>query len=146
MSHLAVWSGIAAVVVASTVGDVLQSRAMKEIGDLGLVRRSQGTWAVIRTVVTNARFMIGLAFMAVGFFCLLITLSWGDVSIVGPASASLTFLANALVAHIYLKENVDRRRWRRPAHAIKGMFRKRAKAITISVFRELKCDIRSVRS
>ena len=111
MSHLAVWSGIAAVVVASSVGDVLQSRAMKEIGDLGLVRRSQGTWAVIRTVVTNARFMIGLAFMAVGFFCLLITLSWGDVSIVGPASASLTFLANALVAHIYLKENVDRRRW-----------------------------------
>ena len=111
MNHIAVWGGIAAVVVASTVGDVLQSRAMKEIGDLGLVRRSQGTWAVIRTVVTNARFMIGLAFMAVGFFCLLITLSWADVSIVGPASASLTFLANALVAHIYLKENVDRRRW-----------------------------------
>ena len=62
-------------------------------------------------MITNARFMIGLAFMAVGFFCLLVTLSWGDVSIVGPASASLTFLANALVAHIYLKENVDRRRW-----------------------------------
>ena len=111
MSHFAVWSGIAAVVVASTVGDVLQSRAMKEIGDLSLVRHSHGTWAVIRTAITNARFMIGLAFMALGFFSLLITLSWGDVSIVGPASASLTFLANALVAHIYLKENVDRRRW-----------------------------------
>lgn len=111
MNHLAVWSGIAAVVVTSTLGDVLQSRAMKEIGDLGLVRRSHGTWAVIRTVVTDARFMIGLAFMALSSFCLLITLSWGDVSIVGPASASLTFLANALVAHIYLKENVDRRRW-----------------------------------
>src|SRR5271166_546315 len=111
MNHVAVWSGIAAVVVTSTLGDVLQSRAMKEIGDLGLVRRSHGTWAVIRTVVTDARFMIGLAFMALSSFCLLITLSWGDVSIVGPASASLTFLANALVAHIYLKENVDRRRW-----------------------------------
>ena len=111
MSHFAVWSGIAAVVVASTVGDVLQSRAMKEIGDLSLVRHSHGTWAVIRTVITNARFMIGLAFMALGFFSLLVTLSWGDVSIVGPASASLTFLANALVAHIYLKENVDRSRW-----------------------------------
>jgi len=111
VNHLAVWSGIAAVVVTSTLGDVLQSRAMKEIGDLGLVRRSHGTWAVIRTVVTDARFMIGLAFMALSSFCLLITLSWGDVSIVGPASASLTFLANALVAHIYLKENVDRRRW-----------------------------------
>ena len=111
MNHLAVWGGIAAVVIASTIGDVLQSRAMKEIGDLGLLRKSRGLAAVIRRVVTNARFMIGLAFMAVGFFSLLITLSWGDVSIVGPASASLTFLANALVAHIYLKENVDRRRW-----------------------------------
>jgi hypothetical protein len=111
MNHLAVWSGIAAVVIAATVGDVLQSRAMKEIGDLGLVRKSHGIWTVILTVISNARFMIGLAFMAVGFFCLLITLSWGDVSIIGPASASLTFLANALVAHIYLKEDVDRRRW-----------------------------------
>jgi len=111
VNHLAVWGGIAAVVIASTIGDVLQSRAMKEIGDLALVRQSHGIVGVIRRVVTNARFMIGLAFMAVGFFCLLVTLSWGEVSIVGPASASLTFLANALVAHIYLKENVDRRRW-----------------------------------
>ena len=111
MNHLAVWSGIAAIVITATLGDVLQSRAMKEIGDLGLVRQQHGLAAVIRTVVTNARFMLGLAFMAMGFVCLLVTLSWGDVSIIGPASASLTFLANALVAHIYLKENVDRRRW-----------------------------------
>ena len=111
MNHLAVCGGIAAVVIASTVGDVLQSRAMKEIGDLGMVRKQHGLSGVVPQVVTNARFMIGLAFMAIGFFSLLVTLSWGDVSIVGPASASLTFLANALVAHIYLKENVDRRRW-----------------------------------
>jgi drug/metabolite transporter (DMT)-like permease len=111
VNHLAVWGGIAAVVIASTVGDVLQSRAMKEIGDLGMVRKQHGLSGVVPQVVTNARFMIGLAFMAIGFFSLLVTLSWGDVSIVGPASASLTFLANALVAHIYLKENVDRRRW-----------------------------------
>ena len=111
MTSLAVWSGIAAVVIASTVGDVLQSRAMKEIGDLGLVRKEYGLFRVIRRVISRPRFMLGLAFMAIGFFSLLITLSWGDVSIVGPASASLTFLANALVARIYLKEHVDRRRW-----------------------------------
>ena len=111
MNHATIWGGIAAVVIASTVGDVLQSRAMKEIGDLGLVRKQHGLSGVVLQVIGNARFMIGLAFMAVGFFCLLVTLSWGDVSIVGPASASLTFLANALVAHLYLKENVDRRRW-----------------------------------
>ena len=85
MNHIALWSGIAAVVITSTIGDVLQSRAMKEIGDLGLVRQQYGLSGVIRRVVTNGRFMIGLAFMAMGFFCLIITLSWGDVSQVeGP--------------------------------------------------------------
>jgi drug/metabolite transporter (DMT)-like permease len=111
MTNLAVWGGIAAVVIASTIGDVLQSRAMKEIGDLGVIRQSYGTWQTIRRVVTNPGFMVGLGFMAIGFFSLLITLSWGDVSIVGPASASLTFIANALAARVCLKENVDRRRW-----------------------------------
>ena len=111
MTSLAVWSGIAAVVISSTVGDVLQSRAMKEIGDLGLVRKEYGLFRVIRRVISRPRFMLGLAFMAIGFFSLLITLSWGDVSIIGPATASLTLIANALVARAYLKENVDRRRW-----------------------------------
>ncbi|HEX8896830.1 MAG TPA: EamA family transporter [Terriglobales bacterium] len=111
MTSLAVWSGIAAVVIASTLGDVLQSRAMKEIGDLGLVHKEYGLFRAIRRVISNPRFMLGLFFMAIGFFSLLITLSWGDVSIVGPATASLTLIANALVARAYLKENVDRRRW-----------------------------------
>ena len=111
MTRLAVWSGIAAVVIASTIGDVLQSRAMKEIGDLGLVRKEHGLFRAIRRVISNPRFMLGLAFMAIGFFSLLITLSWEDVSIIGPATASLTLIANALVARTYLKENVDRRRW-----------------------------------
>jgi|SRR6516164_5367988 drug/metabolite transporter (DMT)-like permease len=122
MNHFAVWSGIAAIVITATLGDVLQSRAMKEIGDLDLVRKELGLAAVIRRVATNGRFMFGLAFMALGFFSLLITLSWGDVSIIGPASASLTFLANALIAHLYLKENVDRRRWLAALCVAAGVF------------------------
>src|SRR6516164_2056384 len=111
MTNLALWGGIGAVVMASTVGDVLQSRAMKEIGDLDLMRKEHGLFGVIRRVISNPRFLLGLAFMAIGFFSLLITLSLGDVSIVGPAAASLTFIANALVARAYLQENLDRRRW-----------------------------------
>ena len=111
MTNLALWGGTGAIVIASTIGDVLQSRAMKEIGDLGLGRKEHGLFGIIRRVITNPRFMLGLAFMAIGFFSLLITLSWGDVSIVGPASASLTFLTNALIARVYLKEYLDRRRW-----------------------------------
>jgi drug/metabolite transporter (DMT)-like permease len=33
------------------------------------------------------------------------------VSLVAPASASLTFVANAVAAKIFLHERVDHRRW-----------------------------------
>jgi hypothetical protein len=111
MSAAATWSGITAIVVTATVGDTLQSYAMKHIGDLGVVRESQGLVEVVRRVVTNPQFMLGLLFMALAFFSLLVTLSWEDVSVVGPASASLTFIANAFAAHLFLKERVDYRRW-----------------------------------
>jgi drug/metabolite transporter (DMT)-like permease len=84
---------------------------MKEIGDLGLIRKSHGIVEVARRVLTSSWFMSGLFFMALAFFSLLVTLSWDDVSVVGPASASLTFIANALAARLFLKERVDHRRW-----------------------------------
>jgi drug/metabolite transporter (DMT)-like permease len=49
--------------------------------------------------------------MAISFFSLLVALSWEDVSLVGPAAASLTFVTNAFAARIFLHEAVDRRRW-----------------------------------
>ena len=111
MSTLAVWSGIATIVVTATAGDILQAGAMKNIGDLGQLRQSSGTLAVVRRVASNSRFMLGLLFMALAFFSLLVTLSWENVSVVGPASASLTFIGNAFAARIFLKERVDHRRW-----------------------------------
>jgi len=75
------------------------------------MRQSQGVFYVVRRVASSSRFMLGLLFMALAFFSLLVTLSWDDVSVVGPASASLTFIATALAARIFLKERVDHRRW-----------------------------------
>ncbi len=111
MSGMVIAGGIAAIVVFATCGDVLQARAMKEIGDLGAIRRQHGLLDVVRRVVSSYRFMLGLLFMALAFFSLLITLSWDDVSMIGPASASLTFIANAFAAGVFLKERVDHRRW-----------------------------------
>jgi drug/metabolite transporter (DMT)-like permease len=111
MTGPATWAGIGVIVVTATAGDVLQSHAMKEIGDLGAIQHSRGTLAVVRSVLSSSRFMLGLVFMALAFFSLLVTLSWDDVSVVGPASASLTFIANAFAAQIFLKERVDHRRW-----------------------------------
>jgi uncharacterized membrane protein len=111
MKDLYIWLSIAAVVLASTTGDVLLARAMKQIGDLGKLRRNEGLAAVISRIVRNRRFLAGLAAMTVAFYSLLLALSWEDVSLVAPASASLTFVANAVAARIFLHERVDSRRW-----------------------------------
>ena len=111
MKPLYTWSAIAMVVMASTAGDILLAKAMRQIGDLGQLRQKKGIFAVASRVLGSATFLLALFFMTVAFFSLLIGLSWADVSLVGPAAASLTFVTNAVAARIFLKENVDRRRW-----------------------------------
>jgi drug/metabolite transporter (DMT)-like permease len=105
------WGAIAMIVLASTAGDILISHAMKQIGDLGELRERRGLLHVAKRVLRNGGFLSGLCFMACGFFSLLFALSWADVSLVGPASASLTFVSNAVAARIFLRERVDHRRW-----------------------------------
>lgn len=111
MSHVYTWSGILVVVFFSVVGDILIARAMKQVGDVHAVWERSGLWTVVGRVLSNSNFFLGLTAMAVGFFSLLFSLSWGDVSLVAPAAASLTFIGNAFAAKIFLHEKVDRRRW-----------------------------------
>jgi drug/metabolite transporter (DMT)-like permease len=111
MSLIQTWCGIGAIVVTATVGDVFLARGMSAIGDVGELFANRGLISVVKTVLANTNFLLGVAGMTFSFFSLLITLSWADVSLVAPASASLTFISNALTAKFFLKENVDRRRW-----------------------------------
>jgi drug/metabolite transporter (DMT)-like permease len=105
------WSAILAIVFASVVGDVLLARAMRQVGDVGALRRRAGVGVVIFRTLSNGNFLLGVVAMAVAFFSLLFALSWGDVSLVAPAAASLTFIGNAVAAKIFLHERVDQRRW-----------------------------------
>jgi drug/metabolite transporter (DMT)-like permease len=105
------WSTIVIMVLSTTVGDILLARAMKQVGDLGLLRRTKGVGAVIKAAMLNADMLAALFFFAVGFFTLLVSLSWADLSLVVPATASLTFVTNAIAAKLFLRENVDGRRW-----------------------------------
>jgi drug/metabolite transporter (DMT)-like permease len=111
MKHLYTWSGILVVVFFSVVGDILMARAMKQVGDVHDLWKRSGPWTVIARILSNSNFFLGVTAMAVAFFSLLFALSWGDVSLVAPAAASLTFIGNAFAAKIFLHEKVDRRRW-----------------------------------
>jgi len=110
-SNLNAWLAIAAVVVASAGGDILLARAMKKIGDVSELRKRRGVLAVAWMALSSRRFLAGVACMGFAFYSLLYGLSWNDVSLIGPATASLTFVANAFAARIFLHEHVDRRRW-----------------------------------
>jgi len=84
---------------------------MKQVGDVGALWRQRGLWTVLAEVLQNPNFLLGVLAMTTAFYSLLFGLSWGDVSLIGPASASLTFVTNAVAAKIFLHERVDRRRW-----------------------------------
>ena len=102
---------IATVAITSTVGEVLTAAAMKSIGDLDEVRAHSGLKGAIRAVLTCPLFFAGVTFLALSFFSLLFALNHLNLSLVAPASASLTLVTNAVAGKVFLKENVDRRRW-----------------------------------
>jgi drug/metabolite transporter (DMT)-like permease len=113
---------IAAVVLSSTAGEVLTAAAMKSLGDLDDIRAHSGLKSAIRAVLTCPLFFAGVFFLAVAFFALLFALNHLNLSLVAPASASLTLVTNAIAAKIFLKENVDRRRWAAAVFVCVGVY------------------------
>lgn len=102
---------VGAIVVSATAGDILTASAMRQVGDLDRIRERSGLWGAAIAVITNGRFGVGVICLALSFFSLLFAFSHRDLSLIGPAATSLTFVTNALAARFFLKENVDHRRW-----------------------------------
>jgi drug/metabolite transporter (DMT)-like permease len=121
-SVLETWVTITLVAVTAVAGDVLTAGAMRRIGDLDAIRARSGMGGAIKAVVSSPMFLGGVLMMAVSFFSLLFTVSNVEVSLAAPASASLTFLGNAFAAKIFLKENVDHRRWLAAVFVCAGVF------------------------
>lgn len=116
------WVTIVLVAVTAVAGDVLTARAMRRIGDLDHIRAQSGLGGAVKAVVSSPLFLLGVLSMALSFFSLLFTLSNVEVSLAAPASASLTFLGNAFAAKLFLKEDVDRRRWLAALCVCAGVF------------------------
>jgi len=100
---------IALIVLADSVGDVLLTLGMKQVGEISTLHPS-ALLVIGRKVITNRNFLSGLFFLAVTFFSFLIVLSWADLSLVFPAK-SLVYVASTLGARFILRETVTAERW-----------------------------------
>jgi drug/metabolite transporter (DMT)-like permease len=110
MNSVYAWMAICVNVLASTAGNVWLAHAMKRVGDVGELWEQHGLRRVVGRILATPTFFLGVLAMAVAFYSLLFGLSWGNLSLVVPASASLTFVANAFAARIFLHERVGKRR------------------------------------
>src|SRR3989442_4576088 len=82
---------------------------MKKIGAVDIFRPAGAVRALGRAFRTGWMW-IGIGLMAVGFFSLLALLSWADVSVVVPATAS-SYVAGAFGAKFLLHEKIAPNRW-----------------------------------
>ena len=120
-ASLHAWLAIFGVASLAVMGEVLTAGAMRRIGDLDDIRAVSGLPGAIRAVLGSPMFVIGALAMALNFFMMLYALSLADVSLVAPATASLTYIGNAVAAKFFLRENVDRRRWLAAVFVVAGV-------------------------
>lgn len=97
------------VVLATSVGDVLIARGLKQIGEVKTLKPGK-LLRLGRRVMMNRDFLLGFLFMAVSFFAFLGALSRADMSYTVPAT-SLSYVVSTLGAKFILKETINLRRW-----------------------------------
>lgn len=100
---------IALIVLAGQFGELSLSQAMKTVGEV----KDFSPLSLLRVLgrAFQIKWMwIGIGLMAVAFFSLLAVLSWANVSLVVPATAS-SYFVGAMGAQFLLGEHINRERW-----------------------------------
>jgi drug/metabolite transporter (DMT)-like permease len=96
-------------VSAGTVGDLLLTKGMKELGDLSAMNL-RGILSAAYQALTSPKLVIGTAMLAVFFFLWLAVLSWEDLSVALPMQA-LNYVLVAFLSQYFLGEIVTPMRW-----------------------------------
>jgi drug/metabolite transporter (DMT)-like permease len=100
---------IGIIVLAGQGGDMALSFAMKRIEEV----KNFGPRNLLKTLFRAFHIgwmWVGIGLMAIAFFSLLALLSWANVSLVVPATAS-SYIVGAIGAQFLLGERVDKMRW-----------------------------------
>ena len=97
------------IVTSGTGGELCISRAMRSLGEVHDFR-PKSILDFVRRGLQLPWMWAGVAMMAIGFFSLLVILSFREVSFVVPVSA-LSYAAGAFGARAFLGERISRSRW-----------------------------------
>ncbi len=96
-------------ITAGTIGDILLTKGMREIGDLSAMNL-RGIINATLQALTSPKLILGTTMLAVFFFLWLAVLSWEDLSIALPMQA-LNYVLVAILAKYMLHEQVSPLRW-----------------------------------
>jgi drug/metabolite transporter (DMT)-like permease len=96
-------------VTAGTIGDLLLTKGMKEMGDISAMNL-RGILSAAYQALTSPKLVFGTAMLAVFFFLWLAVLSWEDLSVALPMQA-LNYVLVAFLSQYFLGEIVTPLRW-----------------------------------
>jgi uncharacterized membrane protein len=122
-----------AVVVFGSCGDVCLGRGMRDFGAV-----TAANWHRLLTVLLNPWVLLGISLLILFFCSYLTALSWADLTYVLPATA-LSYVLMALLARIFLHENVTLEHWLGIGLITLGVgFVATGPSLTVSVHRQAK--------
>jgi drug/metabolite transporter (DMT)-like permease len=98
-----------AMVFFSSIGNVLLSRGMKQVGEI-VDFSPIALLSIFLKTFTNGSIWMGIASLLLFFVSYLLLLSWADLSYVLPASA-IGYAIVALLGYLLLGESVSPIRW-----------------------------------
>ncbi len=101
------WLLLAIIVVATVLGDLLQSHEMKLSGEQRV--DAQGLARLVRMIFSRRYLFLAIFCMAVSFFAFMALVQKAPLSFAVPASAA-TFVLETILAKFVLKESVGKRR------------------------------------
>ena len=94
-----------AVTVFGACGDVCLARGMRDFGAV-----TTANWSQLLTALLDPWVVVGICLLILFFCSYLTALSWADLTYVLPATA-LSYVLMALLAKIFLHENVTLEHW-----------------------------------
>ena len=101
------WMLLSIIVIATVLGDLLQSYEMKRSGEQAVDAR--GLAKLLRLIVSRRYLFLSIVAMAISFFAFMALVQIAPLSFAVPASAA-TFVLETLLAKLVLKEQVGPRR------------------------------------